>query len=123
MQCGNAWRTKHESHVILTGVGLRVCTVSFKAATGISHSVDVEAESLYEAAALGLARLKEDGWIEGLGPATVLELHVREPATHHTITVDRLQRWVNGTTASPMETLKKARIRTLLAEKRGRRPS
>jgi hypothetical protein len=29
--------------------------------------VDVEAETLYEAAGLGLARLKKDGWIEGLG--------------------------------------------------------
>jgi hypothetical protein len=33
---------------------LRVCTVGFKAATGISHSVEVQAESLYEAAAMGL---------------------------------------------------------------------
>jgi len=31
-------------------VALRICTVSFKSATGISHSVDVEAETLYEAA-------------------------------------------------------------------------
>ena len=44
---------------------LRLCSVGFKSATGISHSVDVEAETLYEAAALGLARLKKDGWIEG----------------------------------------------------------
>jgi hypothetical protein len=97
-----------------------VCTVSFKAATGISHSVEVEAESLYKAAALGLARLKDDGWIEGLGPATKLEIQVREPVTHHSITVERLYQWVNGTTASPVETLKKARIRKLLADKRGR---
>jgi hypothetical protein len=41
--------------------GLRVCTVSFKSATAISHSVDVQAETLYEAAALGLDRLKKDG--------------------------------------------------------------
>jgi hypothetical protein len=101
-------------------VGLRLCTVSFKAATGISHSVEVEAESLYEAAALGLARLKEDGWIEGLGPATILEIQVREPATHHSITVERLHRWIDGTTASPVETLKKAKIRKLLVHRRGR---
>jgi hypothetical protein len=40
---------------------LRMCTVGFKATTGISHSVEVEAESLMEAAGLGLARLKKDG--------------------------------------------------------------
>ena len=49
---------------------LRVCTVSFKSPTGITHGVDVEAETLYEAAGLGLARLKKDGWIEGLGPGS-----------------------------------------------------
>jgi len=55
-------------------VALRRCTVGFKSPTGISHFVDVEAETLYEAAGLGLARLKEDGWIEGLGPATKPEI-------------------------------------------------
>jgi hypothetical protein len=36
--------------------------VSFKSATGISHSVEVEAETVCEAAGLGLARLKKDRW-------------------------------------------------------------
>ena len=53
---------------------LRLCSVGFKSATGISHSVDVEAETLCEAAGLGLASLKKDGWIEGLGPGTRLEI-------------------------------------------------
>ena len=72
---------------------LRVCTVSFKSPTGITHGVDVEAETLYEAAGLGLARLKKDGWIEGLGPGSRLEIHVREPSTLHTLTVQQLNRW------------------------------
>ena len=37
----------------------------FKSPTGIAHGVEVEAETLYEAAGLGLA-LKKAGWIEGL---------------------------------------------------------
>jgi hypothetical protein len=59
---------------------LRLCSVGFKSATGISHSVDVEAETLYEAAALGLARLKKDGWIEGLGPGSRLKFKSVRPA-------------------------------------------
>jgi hypothetical protein len=93
---------------------VRLCTVSFKAMTGITHAVEVEAESVYEAAGLGLARLKRDGWVEGLGPATKLEIQVREPATTHVISVDRLTRWVNGTTVSPGETLRRARVRHLI---------
>jgi hypothetical protein len=40
---------------------VRVCTVSFKSAIGITHVVDVEAETLYETAGLRLARPKKDG--------------------------------------------------------------
>lgn len=73
-------------------MALRVCTVSFKSATGISHSVEVEA------AGIGLARLKKDGWIEGLGAGTRLEIAVREPSTLHSLTVQQVQRWVDGIT-------------------------
>ena len=85
---------------------VRLCSVGFKSATGISHSVDVEAETLFEAAALGLARLKKDGWIEGLGPGTRLEIHVREPGSHHVLTVQQVERRINSVNASPGETLK-----------------
>jgi len=89
------------------------CIVSFKSVTGIAHSVEVEAETLYEAAGLGLARLK-DGWVEGLGPATKLEISVREPSTTHTVSVQQLQRWIDGGVGSPAEVLRKARVRHLL---------
>jgi hypothetical protein len=91
---------------------LRLCSVGFKSATGVSHSVDVEAETLYEAAALGLARLKKDGWIEGLGPGTRLEIHVREPGSHHALSVQQVQRWIDSVNASPGETLKKGEVAT-----------
>src|SRR3954470_13415084 len=94
-------------------VALRTCTVSFKSPTGIAHSVEVEAETLYEAAGLGLARLKKDGWVEGLGPATKLEISVREPSTTHTVSVQQLQRWIDGGVGSPAEVLRKARVRHL----------
>lgn len=100
--------------LVSSAVGVRLCTVRFKSATGISHAVEVEAGTLYEAAGLGLARLKKDGWVEGLGPGTRLEIEVREPATHHVITVDRLTKWINGVTASPVETLRRAKVRQLL---------
>jgi hypothetical protein len=92
--------------------------VGFTSATGVFHAVDVEAETLYEAAALGLARLKAGNWIEGLGPGTKLEIQVREPSTHHTLSVQQLQRWINGITGSPAETLRKARLRQLLDARR-----
>jgi len=95
-------------------VALRLCTVSFTSATGISHSVTVEAETLFEAAGLGLARLKSDGWVEGLGPGSKLQIEVREPATCHTVSVQHLQRWMESGASSPAETLRKAKVKSLL---------
>jgi hypothetical protein len=82
---------------------------------GIAHSVEVQAETLYEAAALGLSLLKKDGWIDGLGPATRLEITVREPATSHVLTVQQLQRWLDGIADSPADVLRKAKLKALLA--------
>ena len=93
---------------------LRLCTVSFKSPTGITHGVEVEAETLYEAAGLGLARLKKDGWIEGLGPASRLEIQVREPATVHSLTVQQLHRWVDGGVKTPADELRRARVKQQL---------
>ncbi|HEX2459703.1 MAG TPA: hypothetical protein VHJ58_06100 [Vicinamibacterales bacterium] len=93
---------------------VRTCTVSFRSPSGIAHSVDVQAESLYEAAALGLGLLKRDGWIEGLGPATKLEIAVRQPAANHVVSVQQLERWLDSVTASPADVLRKAKLKQLL---------
>ena len=93
---------------------LRRCTVSFKSPTGITHGVDIEAETLYEAAGLGLARLKKDGWIEGLGPGSRLEIQVREPSTIHSLTVAQLNRWIESGTKSPADVLRRARVKQQL---------
>jgi hypothetical protein len=93
---------------------VRVCTVSFKSPSGISHSVEIEAETLYEAAGVGLARLKKDGWVEGLGPGTRLEIQVREPTSIHTLSVQQLHRWIESVTTSPAEVLRRARVKQLL---------
>src|SRR4029079_12422190 len=76
---------------------MRVCHVSFKSPTGITHGVDVEAETLYEAAGLGLARLKKDGWIEGLGPGSRLEIRLLEPWTR---TSSPSRSCISGSTAA-----------------------
>jgi len=95
-------------------VAVRTCVVSFKSPSGIVHSVEVQAETLYEAGALGLGLLQKDGWIEGLGPSSNLEITVREPGTSHTLTVQQIYRWCDGVAVSPDEVLKRKRVKSLL---------
>jgi hypothetical protein len=95
-------------------VALRTCTVSFSGPSGIRHSVDVTAESVYEAAALGVSALRESGWTDAVASGTELEIHVREPPTCHRITVRQIHRWCDGIAANPDETLKKHKLKQLL---------
>ena len=59
------------------------------------------AESLYEAAILGVSLLRQDAWADAIAPGTPLEIQVREPATTHIVTVAQLRRWVDGVAVRP----------------------
>jgi hypothetical protein len=95
-------------------VALRACTVSFKDMRGIRHSTEVEAESLYEAAVIGIRRLNDDPWIEKIGSATVLEVEIRNPGTTHAISLQQVERWLAGATTNPNEASKKAKLKMML---------
>jgi hypothetical protein len=95
-------------------VPFRSCSVSFVAPTGVRHAVEVHAESLYEAAILGVSLLRRDGWVEPVAPGTAVEIEVREPVTTHRVTIAQLRRWCDGIAISPDETLRKQRMKALL---------
>jgi len=75
----------------------------------------VTAESIDEAAALGVSALKNSGWTDAVSPGTELEVQVREPATCHRLTVQQIRRWCDGVAVSPDETLKKRRLKQLVS--------
>ena len=82
----------------------KTCVVSVASPDGSRHSVTVEADTLYEAAVLGSKRLNENAWVEQtIGKATPLTIEVREPATTHTVSLQQVERWLSGTTGSPVE--------------------
>jgi hypothetical protein len=110
-----SWRSKGESATLLA-VPPRVCVVSFKDARGIRHAAEVEAESLYEAAVLGITRLNADPWLEKIGPATMLEVEVRNPGTIHTIALQQIERWLAGATANPNDAMRKAKLKMMLVK-------
>jgi hypothetical protein len=94
------------------------CLVSFTDSRDVQHSVEVTAETLFEAAALGVVMLRKDGCIDqGLALGTKLQVDVREPATRHTVTLSQVERWLDGATSSPNERVRKDRLRELLRSK------
>jgi hypothetical protein len=95
----------------------RACFVSFVDMRGIRHGVEVEADSLYEAAVLGICRLGQDAWIEKIGPATVLDIETRAPSTKHAVTLQQVERWLGGATTNPAEAMKKAKLKMMLVQR------
>ena len=55
---------------------LRTCTVAIKHVRDVEHSIEVTAETLYEAIATALAALHQDNWVgeigQGFSTVTVL---------------------------------------------------
>ena len=96
-------------------VAPRACVVSFSDSSGIQHRVEVTADTLYEAAALGLKLLREHGWTSPIGPATRLEVRVSQPTVTHEVTVLQLRRWSESTAVTPDERVRKDRVRTMHA--------
>ena len=95
-------------------MAIRACVVSFTGEGGVRHSVEVTAETLYEAAAQALAIFKQSEWTGVIGPGTELRVTVKHPETTHTVTPEQIRRWCDGVAVSPGEVLKRHRVKTLI---------
>ena len=83
----------------------------------MTHSVEVAADSLFQAAALGVAEFRRCGFTEaGVGPATNLRVAIKAPATVHEVRFSRLEAWLQSNGRSPKEQVLKADLRARLAE-------
>jgi hypothetical protein len=75
--------------------------VSLTDSRGIRHSVEVSAESLFEAGVLAVTTLRKAGWVEESPRlASRLEIEVREPAVKHIVTLAQIKRWAKATRSS-----------------------
>ena len=88
--------------------------MSFIGTSGIRHGVEVEAESLYEAAVKAIARFRQGPWMEQVGNATPLDIEIRESATKHAVTLKQIEVWLASTSASPHVASTKTRLKMML---------
>lgn len=90
-------------------VAVRSCAVSFKDGRGVEHSTEVLAETVMEAAALGLRCFREQGMIDDDG---VCDLRVEVTTrTAHVVPVPRLKAWLDSGSVDPKTKAIKARAR------------
>jgi len=109
-------RGEHTANVLgFAFVSARSCVVSFIGVSGIRHSVDVTAESLYEAAVLAVTRFRQDIWGEAIGPGTKLDIEVRDPSTTHSLTLQQVERWL-ASPGTPYDAARKAKLKLMLVQ-------
>jgi len=94
---------------------LKSCNVAIEDRTGVTHSVEATAETLYEAVAQALVAYLGEPWsgdrYKGLNTATVT---VRHPAVKHVVKIQEFENWLNSSNKSPADMLQKERLRRLL---------
>jgi hypothetical protein len=78
-------------------VGVRKCRVSYCDPNGLEHTVEVTADSLYEAVAQGLRVFRENDWIDEVGCGrTAISLAVTYPEVQHKVSVQDFERWLES---------------------------
>jgi hypothetical protein len=93
---------------------LRTCAVSFRDHSGASHTAEVNAESLFEAAVLGVKAISQE-WGQEPALMTSIRVEVKGPAVSHEVTFKDVQGWLNGVCRSPKERAVKERLKAILA--------
>lgn len=91
---------------------VRNCTVSFTDHEGIRHSVDVQAETVYEAVALAMAAFGEHQCMPG--PASQMEVEARSPSVTHRVNMAKVRDWLGASAKSPREKVIKDRLKGLM---------
>jgi hypothetical protein len=104
-----SWRTKSEYDRI-SGVPLRTCIVSYSE-NDCQRSVEVVAETLHEAVALGLKAMAVPSETLHLLSFNVL---VKSPQVYHSISGASLSAWLAQPGKNPKEQALKSRLKELL---------
>ena len=98
-------------------VVLRTCTVAVKDIRDVEHSIEVTAETLYEAIATALAAFQQDNWVGEIGQGfTTVSVLVQQPAVKHEVKMKDFLSWLNRQGRSPAEVILKQKLEKILGK-------
>jgi hypothetical protein len=88
------------------------CRVMMTDPDGVKRSVQVTAETLYEAAAIAVHAFKKDGFTNFV--SNVFEIEVREPVVTHQVSIGQLKQWLNGSVQDPRERMRREKLKAMV---------
>jgi hypothetical protein len=96
-------------------VGQKRCRVSVHDLEGTAHTVEVTADSLYEAVARGMKALQSKDWsAPGAFEASYIRVTVAEPEVTHQVSVKKFNEWLERSHGSPRDTIQRQKVRSIL---------
>jgi hypothetical protein len=96
-------------------VALRTCSVSCKDLQDVQHTVEVTAETLYEAVAKALVIFRQNDWVADIGTGmTAVTVVVKEPTVLHQVLMKDFAQCLKRNGRSPAETASRSALRQQL---------
>jgi hypothetical protein len=95
----------------------RSCKVRARDIKGVEHTVEVTADSLYEAVALGLATFRDVDCVREIGHGqTTVTIVAKQPEAEHKMRIRDFDAWLESVGRSPAGMILKSRLRQLLSK-------
>jgi hypothetical protein len=93
------------------------CTVAVRDLRDVEHSIEVTAETLYEAIATALAALQQDNWVGEIGQGfTTVTVVVQQPPVKHEVKMKDFVSWLGRQGSSPAEVVLKQKLEKILGK-------
>jgi hypothetical protein len=81
---------------------VRFCRVTIKDMDGVKHTVEVTAETLYEAVALGLVAIRGNDWVMGIAQGlNTVHVSVMDIPIEHLVKIKDFHDWLKRNTGAP----------------------
>jgi hypothetical protein len=94
---------------------VRSCKVTIHDMEGVTHTVDVTAETLYEAVALGMAAIRTSDWATGIAQGlNTVKVRVTNVPVEHEVALKDFTKWLDKTNGSPREMTDRKCIKSIL---------
>ena len=96
-------------------MAVKTCRVTCTDSRGVSHTVEVTAQTLYEAVAQALLLFRDNDWTDDSKrvPSAVV-VRIKQPETEHRVLIRDFENWLEAAPRSPAEMSLKTRLRGLL---------
>jgi hypothetical protein len=95
-------------------MAVRTCRVTCRDAQGVEHTVQVTAQSLFEAVAQALRVFREHDWSNDPSGSASVVVTIKPAEVEHRVRIKDFQSWLESAPKGPAEMALKRRLREIL---------